>query len=277
MVYFASDIHLGAGDEAAARLLERRFVAWLDRAAADAEAIFLVGDIFDFWFEYRRVVPKGFVRTLGKLAELTDRGIRVVFFTGNHDMWVGDYLQRECGVEIFTAPQLLTLAGQRIFVAHGDNLAIDGQPLLKALNRVFRSRTLRWFFSWFIHPDWALKFGRWWSGKSRKRHNAADEAAAKAAGGAEGKATGGAEGKDAARGGYRGGFDVRLTEPLIAYAREYAATHPVDHFVFGHMHFPRDFHDGPLHVVNLGGWEKAPSYAVLDGDGNLVLKMLDAE
>lgn len=114
MHYFASDIHLGAGDPAAAREVERRFVAWLDRAGRDAESIFLVGDIFDFWFEYRRVVPKGFVRTLGKLAELTDWGVRVVFLTGNHDMWVGDYLTRECGVEVYTAPQLLTLGGRRI-------------------------------------------------------------------------------------------------------------------------------------------------------------------
>ena len=170
MHYFASDIHLGAGDPAAAREVERRFVAWLDRAGRDAESIFLVGDIFDFWFEYRRVVPKGFVRTLGKLAELTDWGVRVVFLTGNHDMWVGDYLTRECGVEVYTAPQLLTLGGRRIFVAHGDNMNIDGQPMLRLLNRIFRSRTLRWLFSWGVHPDWAMRFGHWWSGKSRKRH-----------------------------------------------------------------------------------------------------------
>ena len=111
MYYFASDIHLGAGGEAFAQQTERRFVRWLDDAAQDAEAIFLVGDVFDFWFEYRGVVPKGFVRTLGKLAELTDRGIRVVFFTGNHDMWVGDYLARECGVEIYTSPQHFRLNG----------------------------------------------------------------------------------------------------------------------------------------------------------------------
>ena len=143
MYYFASDIHLGAGDPETARRTERRFVAWLDAAGRDAEAIFLLGDIFDFWFEYRRVVPKGFVRTLGKLAELTDRGVRVVFFTGNHDMWVGDYLARECGVEIHTAPQEVTLAGQRLFLAHGDNMRIEGQPALRLLNTVFRSRTLR--------------------------------------------------------------------------------------------------------------------------------------
>ena len=256
MIYFASDVHLGAGDEAAARRVERRFVAWLDAAARDAEAIFLVGDIFDFWFEYRRVVPKGFVRTLGKLAELTDRGIRVVFFTGNHDMWVGDYLARECGVEIHTVPCEMTLGASRVFIAHGDNMKIDGQPLLKLLNSGFRSRTLKWLFSWGLHPDWALKFGHWWSGKSRKGHDAADE--------------------KARREGTEGGFDASLTEPLIEYAREYAAGHDVDHFVFGHMHFARDFRDGSLHVVNLGGWEKDPAYAVLDDRGEMTLKYLDA-
>ena len=245
MYYFASDIHLGAGDAATARAVERRFVAWLDDAARDAEAIFLVGDIFDFWFEYRRVVPKGFVRTLGKLAELTDRGVRVVFFTGNHDMWVGDYLARECGLEIHTSPEVMTLSGKKVFIAHGDNMKIDGQPMLKFLNRIFRSRTLRWLFSWGVHPDWALRFGHWWSGKSRKSH-AADT------------------------------LDVSLTEPLIQYAREYAAMHDVDHFVFGHMHFPRDFREGNLHVINLGCWEQYPSYAVLDASGELPLRRLEA-
>lgn len=244
MHYFISDIHLGAGDERLARESERRFVAWLDVAALDAEAIFLVGDIFDFWFEYGGVVPKGFVRTLGKLAELTDRGIRVVFFTGNHDMWIGDYLTRECGVEIYTSPRLLTLAGQRVFVAHGDNIHIDNLPMLKLLNRIFRSRILRWAFSWCVHPDLAMRFGHWWSDRSRASHNARDS------------------------------FNASLTEPLIAYAREYASTHEVDHFVFGHMHFPRDYHDGTLHVVNLGGWEQRPSYAVLDAEGCLTLKMV---
>ena len=140
MIYFASDIHLGAGDPATARCTERRFTAWLDAVSRDAEAIYLLGDLFDFWFEYRRVVPQGFVRTLGKLAELTDRGVRVVFFTGNHDMWVGDYLHRECGVEIHTEPQVVTLAGKRLFLAHGDNINVGHLPWLCFMNRVFRSR-----------------------------------------------------------------------------------------------------------------------------------------
>ena len=179
-----------------------------------------------------------------KLAELTDRGIRVVFFTGNHDMWVGDYLARECGVEIYTSPQQFCLNGKNVFIAHGDNMNIDGQPVLKFLNTVFRSRTLRWLFSWLLHPDLAMRFGHWWSGKSRKSHGAEE-------------------------------LDVSLTEPLIEYARRYAAEHDVDHFVFGHMHFPRDYREQSLHVINLGCWEKYPSCAVLDASGGMTLKMLE--
>ncbi len=254
MIYFAADIHLGRGGESA-RENERRFVAWLDRVGRDAEAIVLVGDIFDFWFEYREVVPKGFVRTLAKIAELTGRGVRVLFFTGNHDMWVRDYLQQECGMEVYTAPQLLTFAGKRLFIAHGDNLNIHGDWMLSLLNRIFRSRPLRWLFSWLVHPDWALRFGHWWSGRSCKSHEAAD--------------------RKASREGVPGGFDATLTEPLIEYARTYARTHEVDHFLFGHMHFARDYREEGLHTVHLGGWEKHPSYAVLNASGDLTLKMLE--
>ena len=245
MHYFASDIHLGAGTEQEARKTEQRFVAWLERVAEDAETVVLAGDIFDFWFEYREVVPKGFVRTLGKIAELTDRGIRVLFFTGNHDMWVGDYLEKECGVEVYTAPQEIQLGSKRLFVAHGDNMNIDGQWVLKAMNTMFRSKTLRWLFSWFVHPDWALRFGHWWSGNSRKRHAR----------------------KDA--------LTEALTEPLIAYAHTYRQTHEVDAFLFGHMHYARDYRAEGLHVVLLGAWDCFPSYAVLDDEGRFQLKTID--
>ena len=245
MYYFASDIHLGAGGPAAARAVEKRFVAWLDEVSRDADAVFILGDLFDFWFEYKRVVPKGFVRVLGKLCELTDRGIRVVFMTGNHDMWVRDYFEAECGVEVYTSPRIMELAGKRVFLAHGDNMKIDHLPVLRFMNAVFRSKTIRFLFSWLVHPDWAMRFGHWWSGKSRKSH-AADT------------------------------LDVSLTEPLIQYAREYAAGHDVDHFVFGHMHFPRDFREGNLHVINLGCWEQYPSYAVLDASGEMTLRRLEA-
>ena len=121
MYYFASDIHLGlkVGQTHATR--ERLFVRWLDEVSADAEAIFLVGDVFDFWYEYRRVVPKGFTRLLGKLSELTDRGVAVHFFPGNHDLWAFDYLQTECGVVLHRADyEILALAGKRVFIGHGD-------------------------------------------------------------------------------------------------------------------------------------------------------------
>ena len=170
MYYFASDIHLGAGGPAAARAVEKRFVAWLDEVSREADAVFILGDLFDFWFEYKRVVPKGFVRVLGKLCELTDRGIRVVFMTGNHDMWVRDYFEAECGVEVYTSPRIMELAGKRVFLAHGDNMKIDHLPVLRFMNAVFRSKTIRFLFSWLVHPDWAMRFGQWWSGKSRKSH-----------------------------------------------------------------------------------------------------------
>lgn len=254
MVYFTSDVHLGGGGPEVARRVERQFVAWLDAVAADAETVVLLGDIFDFWFEYREVVPRGFVRTLGRLAAMTDRGIRVLFFTGNHDMWMRDYLTRECGVEVCTAPRVETFGGQRLFLAHGDNMNIGRQPGLRLLNAIFRSRFLRWLFSWGVHPDWALRFGHWWSGRSRKGH-----------------------GEEAARGAsltepYTGSSEPH-TEPLVEYAREYSRTHAVDLFVFGHMHFPRDCREGRLHVVNLGCWAENPSYAVLDAAGELTLKM----
>ena len=245
MYYFASDIHLGlkVGQTHATR--ERLFVRWLDEVSADAEAIFLVGDVFDFWYEYRRVVPKGFTRLLGKLSELTDRGVAVHFFPGNHDLWAFDYLQTECGVVLHRADyEILALAGKRVFIGHGDVFGKRGRGG-RLLSRVFRSRAIQWVFSTFVHPNAAMRFGHWWSGKSRKSH-AADT------------------------------LDVSLTEPLIQYAREYAAGHDVDHFVFGHMHFPRDFREGNLHVINLGCWEQYPSYAVLDASGEMTLRRLEA-
>ena len=118
MHYFVSDIHLGSGDAAEQRRVERNFLNFLTKIEDSAETLFLVGDIFDFWFEYKRVVPKGFVRVLGRLAELSDRGVRIVMLTGNHDMWVGDYLTQECGIELYTTPQIFSLAGKTLFVAH---------------------------------------------------------------------------------------------------------------------------------------------------------------
>lgn len=242
MYYFASDVHLGAGDELTSRRTEQRFVAWLDMVAKDAEEIFLVGDIFDFWFEYNYVIPKGFVRALGKLAELADKGVKITFITGNHDMWAKDYLERECGIKTFFTPQTVELAGKRLFVAHGDNMNIKNQPVLRLMNATFRSRIARALFSWLVHPDLALKFGKWWSGKSRKSHSM-----------------------------------ETLTEKslgfLIDYARGYKAENPTtDYIIFGHMHYPYDLSQEQLRVLFLGCWEGDATYAALDSEGNIELK-----
>ena len=243
MYYFASDVHLGAGDENASRRAEQRFVKWLDSVAEDATAIFLVGDIFDFWYEYGKVVPKGFVRTLGKLAELSDRGIKIYFFTGNHDMWVRDYLEKECGVEIVWQPTRFTLAGKNIFIAHGDNMNISGKPMLRLMNWGFRSPLLRKLFSWLVHPDIALGFGKWWSGKSRKSHSK----------------------------------DIITPDSLgflVDYAREYKkANQDTDYILFGHMHYPYDLSESDLRVLFLGCWDgDEATYAVLDKEGKISLK-----
>ena len=243
MYYFVSDIHLGGGDEQQARCTEQRFLRWLDMAGRDADTIFLVGDIFDFWFEYGKVIPKGFARTLGKLAELTDRGVKIYFFIGNHDMWSRDYLERECGVKILYKPQRMTLAGKKLFIAHGDNMNVGNKPMLKLMNTGFRSRTLRFLFSWLVHPDLALRFGQWWSGKSRKSH-AKDNITPSSL-----------------------GF-------LIDYARNYKAQNPTtDYILFGHMHYPYDLKESDLRLLFLGCWDgDEATYAVMDDKGNIELK-----
>ena len=215
---------------------------WLDMVAQDAEGIFLMGDIFDFWFEYNRVIPKGFVRTLGKLAELTDRGIKITFITGNHDMWMYDYLQRECGVEICFSPQEVTISGKQLFLAHGDNMNIKDKPLLRLMNTTFRSRSARKIFSWLVHPDLAMKFGKWWSEKSRLSHS-----------------------KEI--------LDVDALDFLVDYARSYKQSNPqTDYIVFGHMHIPHDLKEEDLRVLFLSSWEGDAAYAVLDRQGNIELK-----
>lgn len=246
MYYFASDIHLGAGDAGHARSVERRFCAWLDRAGADADAIYLVGDVFDFWFEYKRVVPKGFTRTLGKLSELADRGVEIHLFTGNHDMWCRDYLELECGVKLHFTPETLSIGGRRLFIAHGDNMNIKGQPMLRLMNAVFRSRTARALFSWLIHPDLAMKFGRWWSGKSRKSHG-------------------------------REQITVEHLDGLMEYARSCKREHAdIEAFIFGHMHLPLDYDRDSLRVLFMSDWSgDEAKYVTLDDRGVISLKTFD--
>ena len=240
MHYFVSDVHLGSGDVAEQRRVERLFLDFLKRIEKDAETLYLVGDIFDFLFEYKEVVPKGFVRVLGRLAELSDKGIKIVMLTGNHDMWVGDYLTQECGITIYTKPQIFKVAGKELLVAHGDNINIKWRPMLRLMNKMFRSTGLRKFVSRIIHPDRFVRFGKWWSGKSRKSH-----------------------GKKP---------DESVLKPLIKYANDFGKLKEIDYFVFGHMHFPADL-AGKQRTLFMGDWHTSPSYIVLDNNGNIELKI----
>lgn len=241
MYYFASDTHLGLshGTDEIAR--EKLFVRWLDEVSVDAEAIFLLGDIFDFWFEYKRVVPKGFTRLLGKLSELSDRGISIHFFAGNHDMWIRDYLATECGLILHTAPETMTLNGRRVLLAHGDNLYIQDLPMLRLMNWFFHNRWVRRSFATLLHPDCALRFGQWWSGKSRK--------------------------SKALSIGFRG-----EEEFLVKYARMRLQQEPIDDFVFGHIHCATIYPLGEgIEAIFLGEWIEQPTYATLDAQGRFAL------
>ena len=238
MHYFVSDIHLGSGDAAEQRRVERAFLDFLSKIESDVESLFLVGDIFDFWFEYKEVVPKGFVRVLGRLAELSDRGVRVVMLTGNHDMWVGNYLTEECGIELYTTPQTFSLAGKTLYVAHGDNMNIKRQPILRAMNAMFRSQRLRKVASCLIHPNAFVRFGKWWSGKSRKSHGATQS--------------------------------VKVLQPLIDFATAYGAENKIDYFVFGHLHYAADIMSSER-TIFMGDWHTQPSYIALDNSGEIKL------
>ena len=248
MIYFASDIHLGGGDAAQARRMERAFCSWLDMISADATRLYLLGDIFDFWFEYRKVVPQGFTRVLGRLAAMADRGIEIVFYTGNHDMWCYDYLERECGMRIVRKPSVERIGDMKLHLAHGDNMNIHGEPMLKLMNATFRSSVLRWIFSWIIHPDHFLGFGKWWSSKSRKSHNTEK-------------------------------ITVERLGYLVDYAREYHKNNgDVRSYIFGHMHLPHRYTDDHIDVLFLSDWAGSKAtYATMDESYNLELKTFDID
>lgn len=230
--YFAADVHLGlpVGD---AKARERRFVRWLDAVKRDAAAVFLLGDVFDFWCEYKTVVPRGFVRTLGKLAELADSGIEVHFFIGNHDLWLTDYLRREAGLIIHFTPLETTLAGQRFFLAHGDYLPLPGggKSLLRTL---FTNRFLQACFR-AIHPRWGLAWAHRWS-----RHSRLSKALASPFGNEK--------------------------EPVVRLLQRHAAEQPVRHYVLGHRHTPVQYPIGERALLTvLGEWVRGGEYAVFDG------------
>lgn len=234
-VYFASDFHLGAPDPAASRVREMHIVRWLDAAARDAEHIFLVGDIFDFWFEYKEVIPKGYTRLLGKLAELRDKGIGVSIFIGNHDMWMNGYFEDELDIPVHYGPKTYDIGGKRFYIGHGDGLG-PGDHGYKMLKKVFRNPVCRWLFS-LIHPSWGISLANYFSRKSR-----------------------------AATGGELEKFLGEENEWLAIYSKEILQSTHFDYFIYGHRHLPLDLKVGPeSRYINLGDWLNYFSYAVFDG------------
>ncbi len=233
--YFASDFHLGIDTRLASIERERLIVRWLDSVQETAAAIYLVGDVFDFWFEYRTVVPKGFVRLLGKLAELVDAGIPMYFFTGNHDMWIFRYFEDELGITTYRKPIVRTIQGKKFFIGHGDGLGPKDYGY-KFIKKVFANPLCQWTFERF-HPNFGVGVANYWSGRSRSINREED---------------------------YFLGEDK---EWLAIFANEYLDKEPIDYFIFGHRHLPIDhtLKNNKSRYINLGDWMQYNSFAVFDG------------
>ncbi len=236
MVYFISDLHLGAPHNPETRQTERRLVAFLDSIRHDATTLFLLGDILDYWFEYRYVVPKGFVRFFAKLAELVDNGVRVVWMIGNHDIWMKDYLPNELGIEVYDGTLTERIDGHTFFLTHGDGVG-KMKKSFKFLRSLFRNRFCQWLYSG-IHPRWTIPFAYAWSAHSRKH---------------------GCPG---------GGVDQPMLTSLRNFSKEYHASHPeIDYFVYGHLHLLVQEEIAPgCEMVVLGEWIETFSYAKYDGN-----------
>ncbi|MBF0648851.1 UDP-2,3-diacylglucosamine diphosphatase [Dysgonomonas sp. GY75] len=255
-VYFLSDVHLGSAFHKKnvnkhqqmtlpsvkvddhyfpQHEVERKLCRWLDRVKEDAQTIYLLGDIFDYWFEYRNVVPRGFVRFLGKIAELTDKGIEVHFFIGNHDIWVTDYLQKECGMIVHTQPLVRDIHGKKFFLAHGDGLG-DDSTSFKLLRGLFHNKFCRKLYA-AIHPRWTVGFAQWWSNHNRENDEMPD-------------------------------YFGEDKEHLVLFAKSHLKHAPgINYFIFGHRHIMLDLMlSMQSRVVILGDWIKYFSYGVFDGE-----------
>ncbi|MCX6271363.1 MAG: UDP-2,3-diacylglucosamine diphosphatase [Bacteroidetes bacterium] len=248
-IYFASDFHFGVPDHASSLEREKLLIAWLEAVRADATAIYLMGDVFDFWFEYKTVIPKGFVRLLGKLAELTDSGIPVHLFKGNHDVWAFDYLQKEAGVQLHREPEITVLNGKKFYLYHGDGYG-PGDYGYKFLKKVFANPVNQWLFKW-LHPDIGTRLGLYFSHRSRLAHVARDRRKEKS--------------------------DHPEDERLVVYCREFLKQNPdIEYFILGHRHLPVDLSlSQTTRCIILGDWITNFSYAVFDGT-DVCLKFFEA-
>lgn len=234
-VYFASDNHLGAPTMEESRVRELKFIRWLDTIKSDAKVIFLMGDLFDFWFEYTTVIPKGFTRTLGKLAELSDAGIQIHYFVGNHDLWMNGYFEEELNIPVYHNPQQYSINETSFFIGHGDGLGPDDKGF-KRMKKVFTNPVAKWFFRW-LHPDIGVRLAKHLS-VSNKLISGDDDAK----------------------------FLGEDKEWLVLYAKRKLETQHYDHFIFGHRHLPLEIElKENSRYTNLGDWINFYTYAEFDG------------
>lgn len=266
-IYFASDQHFGAPTPELSKPREAKFLAWLDEIKHDAQVLFLMGDLFDFWHEWKYVVPKGYVRILGKLAELKDSGIDIYFFVGNHDLWMKDYLEEEIGIPVFYEKQYYEIAmtnvqkdtsnnigdnicplktnlsaneisGKNFLLAHGDGLG-PGDKGYKRMKKLFTNPVAQWFFKW-LHPDIAMKVAIYFSTKNKMISGVEDMK-----------------------------FLGEEKEFLILYSKEKLKSEKIDYFVYGHRHLPMildlKVNENEAKYVNLGDWISYFTYGVFDG------------
>lgn len=235
-IYFSSDNHLGAPTQTESLPREKIFVKWLDSIKDDAEVIFLLGDLFDFWFEYKKVVPKGFVRTLGKLAELRDSGIQIHFFVGNHDLWMDDYFEKELNIPIYHDPKEFVFNNKHFFIGHGDGKG-PGDKGYKRMKKVFTSPFFQWLFRW-LHPDIGVSVAQHLSVKNKLISGEDDKQ-----------------------------FLGEHNEWLAQYSKRKLENKHYDYFIFGHRHLPMEIKVGENSMYyNLGDWINHYTYGVFDGD-----------
>ncbi|HEY0176158.1 MAG TPA: UDP-2,3-diacylglucosamine diphosphatase [Pedobacter sp.] len=245
-IYFASDFHLGSPNHTESRIREDRIVRWLTSIEATCSELFLMGDIFDFWFEYRTVIPKGYIRLQGKLAAMSDAGIKIYFFKGNHDMWVEDYFTKEMGIQIVSDELIINRGGKSFYLHHGDGLG-PGDANYRILRKIFRNPVCRWLFS-MLPPRIGLGIATGWSSKSRIVNTRVEEV-----------------------------FLGEENEWLAVYSREVLAKQHYDYFIYGHRHLPMIIDLGNnSKYYNIGEWFGFNSYAVFDGE-ELSLKYFEKE
>lgn len=239
-IYIASDFHLGATYIGANRKREKVIVNWLNKIRDDAHTVILLGDIFDFWFEYKHVIPKGFIRLQGKLLEMVDEGINISMFTGNHDMWMFDYFPLELGIQVYKEPITFKVNGINIMMGHGDGLG-PGDHKYKFLKKIFQNKFLQWAFS-ILHPNLGIGIARRWSDHSREYSMSNEKPF------------------------------MGENELLYRYCQEIEKENHHDYYIFGHRHLPMEMNiTENSKYINVGEWINYYTYSVFDG---LTLKLL---